>query len=132
MTNTNTDPARRMFVMAGKDLKALNALLDPAAVDDEIFGFHAQQVVEKSLKAWIAALGGIYGRTHDISQLLKILSNHNCNIEAFESLDELNPFGVGFRYEYLDPEEPPLARRDLLYRVQSLYEAVEKILSSHS
>lgn len=118
--------------MAGKDLKALNALLDPAAVDDEIFGFHAQQVVEKSLKAWIAALGGIYGRTHDISQLLKILSNHNCNIEAFESLDELNPFGVGFRYEYLDPEEPPLARRDLLYRVQSLYEAVEKILSSHS
>jgi hypothetical protein len=45
---TITDPARRMLVMAGKDLKALHALLDPAAVDDEIFGFHAQQVVEKS------------------------------------------------------------------------------------
>lgn len=129
---TNTDPARRMLVMAGKDLKALHALLDPAAVDDEIFGFHAQQVVEKSLKAWIAALGGAYGRTHDITQLLKILSNHNCNIEGFETLDELNPFGVGFRYESLDQGEPPLARRNLLLRVQALYEAVEKILSSRS
>ncbi len=37
--------------MAGKDLRALNVMLAPDSVDDEIFGFHAQQAVEKSLKA---------------------------------------------------------------------------------
>lgn len=126
---TSIESARRMLVMAGKDLKALHALLDPEAADDEIFGFHAQQVVEKALKAWIASIGGVYGRTHDIAQLLQILNNHRCNIEAFETLDELNPFGVGFRYEAMDPGEPPLARQEILQRVQALYETVAGVLT---
>lgn len=32
--------SRMLMVMAGKDLRALAALVDPASVDDEIFGFH--------------------------------------------------------------------------------------------
>jgi hypothetical protein len=27
-------------------------MITPESIDDEIFGFHAQQAVEKSLKAW--------------------------------------------------------------------------------
>lgn len=45
--------ARMMLSMAAKDIKAMRALADPNLVDDEVFGFHAQQAVEKSLKAWI-------------------------------------------------------------------------------
>ncbi|NIR50348.1 HEPN domain-containing protein [candidate division KSB1 bacterium] len=33
--------------------------------DDEIFGFHAQQAVEKVVKAWPNLLGIVYPRTHD-------------------------------------------------------------------
>jgi HEPN domain-containing protein len=45
-----TENARMLLVMAGKDFRAMVALADPGSVDDEIFGFHAQQAVEKSLK----------------------------------------------------------------------------------
>ena len=42
--------ARMMFSMAYKDLKAMNGMKDEEIFDDEIFGFHAQQSVEKMLK----------------------------------------------------------------------------------
>jgi HEPN domain-containing protein len=51
------EQAQKMLLMAGKDIKALHALLDPDIADDEIFGFHAQQAAEKSLKSWIAGRG---------------------------------------------------------------------------
>ena len=51
------EEAKEILKMAGKDLRALQIMLDPESVDVEIFGFHAQQAVEKSLKAWITALG---------------------------------------------------------------------------
>ena len=51
------DQAHQMLVMASKDIKAMKSLLSPESADDEIFGFHAQQAVEKSLKAWIAVVG---------------------------------------------------------------------------
>jgi HEPN domain-containing protein len=49
--------ARALLAMAEKDLKALQGMGDATTFADEIFGFHAQQSVEKTLKAWIAALG---------------------------------------------------------------------------
>lgn len=39
------DNARLLLVMAAKDIRAMEALADPQLVDDEIFGFHAQQAV---------------------------------------------------------------------------------------
>jgi HEPN domain-containing protein len=40
---------------------------------DSIFGFHAQQAIEKLLKALIASRGDAYPRTHDLRQLLTYL-----------------------------------------------------------
>jgi hypothetical protein len=37
-----------------RDLRALRAMHDVEAFPDEIFGFHAQQAVEKAMKAWLA------------------------------------------------------------------------------
>jgi HEPN domain-containing protein len=48
---SDLDHARLMLNMAGKDLKALQNMLDMNAFANEIFGFHAQQAVEKALKA---------------------------------------------------------------------------------
>ena len=45
------DAATTMQTMAGKDLAALCDMLDSAQFADEIFGFHAQQSIDKSLKA---------------------------------------------------------------------------------
>ncbi len=39
--------ARMLVRMARKDLSALKGMMDASVFDDEIFGFHAQQAVEK-------------------------------------------------------------------------------------
>jgi len=86
--------ARSMLAMAEKDLKALRGMSDPRVFVDEIVGFHAQQAVEKLLKAWIDALGSEYPFSHDISLLLTILEDHNCNVELYWDLVEYNAFAV--------------------------------------
>ncbi|MBW6485532.1 MAG: HEPN domain-containing protein [Syntrophobacterales bacterium] len=59
------DHARQILKIAKRYLKALGGMLDPDTFAYEIFGFHAQQTAEKTLKAWISALGGSYGLTHE-------------------------------------------------------------------
>lgn len=45
------DPAHGLFMLAQHDLAALRAMHDPAVFAEEIFGFHAQQAVEKHVLA---------------------------------------------------------------------------------
>jgi hypothetical protein len=49
------DHAQDLLLLAGKDFDALRGMLGNPLFADEIFGFHAQQAIEKSLKAWLAA-----------------------------------------------------------------------------
>jgi HEPN domain-containing protein len=103
-------------------------LADPESVDDEIFGFHAQQAVEKSLKAWIAAIGGTFGRVHDLSQLFAVLADLGCEVGPFEDLDMLNPFAIELRYEAMETEEPRLDRGICIVQVQELHDHVKKVI----
>ena len=43
--------ARRFLTLADRDLRAFRKLSDDLEIDDEVVGFHAQQAVEKCLKA---------------------------------------------------------------------------------
>jgi hypothetical protein len=65
--------AGSLLKMAGNDLTALEGMQSSIQFSDEIFGFHAQQVIEKCCKAWIALLGKKYPFTHDVSMLLRCL-----------------------------------------------------------
>lgn len=47
----DTEAARLILAVAHRDLQALTNMLDAEAFPAEIFGFHAQQAVEKTLKA---------------------------------------------------------------------------------
>jgi len=123
-----TENARMLLVMAGKDIRAMVALVDPESVDDEIFGFHAQQAVEKSLKAWIAAIGGTFGRIHDLSQIFALLADLGCDVRRFEDLDMLNPFAVELRYEAMETEEPKLDRVTCMTQVQELHDHVKRVV----
>ncbi len=67
-------------------------------------GFHAQQSVEKALKAVLSSNGVAFRRTHDIAELLDLITDHNLPSPPFaESLDELNPFAVEARYGLIAP-----------------------------
>lgn len=122
------ETALAMQAMALKDLNALRGMADPHQFADEIFGFHAQQAVEKSLKAWIALAGGGFGFTHDLERLFLELEGLGCNAAPFESLVELTAFAVQFRYDEMGREDAPLERADILRRAEALYAHVRSLL----
>jgi HEPN domain-containing protein len=104
-------------------------MLQPESIDDEIFGFHAQQTVEKSLKAWITAIGGSYGYVHDLRILFLTLKEMGCSIEPFRHLVKLNPFAAQLRYEPLETADVPLDRQALRAEVQEVYDHVKSALA---
>ncbi|QWR78382.1 HEPN domain-containing protein [Candidatus Magnetomonas plexicatena] len=93
------EEAKLVLTMAGKDLRALHIMCNPESVDDEIFGFHAQQAVEKSLKAWITALGHEHTYKHDLRPLIVKLQSLNCDVNGLWEFVDLNIFAVQYRYE---------------------------------
>ena len=58
--------ARILIQKARQDLAAVGELRDSAKVADEIVGFHAQQTIEKSLKAVLTRAGVEYGNCFSI------------------------------------------------------------------
>ena len=122
------DHAKLLLLMASKDIKALDLMIMPESVDDEIFGFHAQQAVEKTLKAWISLTGGAYAKNHDLSMLLLTLQGLGCDIENLKDLISLNAFAAQFRYEALETDDEPLDRPDTRVRVQHAFDTVQAVL----
>ena len=123
------DHARQLLAMAGKDSRALEVMCDPRQVDGEIFGFHAQQAVEKALKAWVASLGAEYPLTHNLASLVCLLRDRGGDVSGLEELESLTPFAVRLRYEQPDLDETiPLDRPGLVGRIRALIERVEKLV----
>lgn len=92
-----------MLVSAQRDAAAYSALVDHAGIHDSILGFHAQQVVEKAIKAVLFRHSVMVPRTHNIAQLLDVLDDANISAPPFaDALDTLNPYAVAARYGALD------------------------------
>jgi HEPN domain-containing protein len=127
---TDIDHARRLLVMAGKDLSALRAMDDTDTFPDEIFGFHAQQAVEKTLKAWIALLGGTYPLTHDLRLLIVKLEELECVVDSLWDFLELSSFAVQFRYEEVETGDVPLDRDSMVSSIDGLFRSVRESVDS--
>ena len=83
---SDLEQARVLLAAAERDCTALHGMGDPAVFADEIFGFHAQQAIEKLLKAWLASLGEIYPLSHDLASLLDMLSVRDLDVARFDEL----------------------------------------------
>lgn len=82
------------------DESILDRLLDDADVPDDVLGFHAQQAIEKRLKAVLAFHGIGYDRTHSIGYLTSLLERHGIALpQERERIEELTPWAVVARYE---------------------------------
>jgi HEPN domain-containing protein len=87
---------------AKQDEFALQKLVPDPASPDEVIGFHAQQAVEKMLKAALAGAGVSYRRTHDLVELFDLLRKNSISYPAdFEEARRLTPFASTLRYEDL-------------------------------
>ena len=122
------DLARSLLSSAQKDIKAIRNMTDSDLFADEVFGFHAQQAVEKTLKAWIAFLGGQYPFVHDLDALLNTLEKLGTDVGTLRSLVELNAFAVQFRYEAFEAPDEPLDRRSITVEAVALFQKVSAFL----
>ncbi len=94
--------AKLLLRKAEQDQYALNCLLSDPSVSDETVGFHAQQAVEKAMKAVLAHRSVEYQRTHQLERLATLL--RNAGISYPPELSEavvLTPFAVELRYDVL-------------------------------
>lgn len=90
--------------LAEQDALAYRKLAGDPEIQDVLLGFHAQQAVEKALKAVLSDAGVAFRRTHDIAELLDLLADFGLPSPPHaDRLDELNPFAVEMRYGLVGP-----------------------------
>lgn len=114
------DLAKVLARKAEDDAKAMRLLVPNPEISDEIVGFHAQQAIEKWLKAVMALHGLEEARIHDLGRLLEILGEAGVDLPpAADRLDDLSIYAVPLRYaDLLDAES--LDREDTVALVEAV------------
>ena len=96
---TSRDHARLMLEKASDDAVALRKLAADAEIADALVGFHAQQAVEKALKAVLSAHDRAYPWTHDLRHLIELLDEAGEPLpDRLSDVRRLTPWAVEFRY----------------------------------
>jgi HEPN domain-containing protein len=116
---------RTLMSKAAQDEAVLEALLPDRKFNDETLGFHAQQAVEKTIKAWLAYLEIDYPKVHSIEALIDILAAHGKTLpDDLGDMGQLTPFATVFRYDTL-PISSNIDRASMLKLVRDLRTFVE-------
>jgi HEPN domain-containing protein len=117
------EKALLLLKKASEDEALLDEILDSERISDEILGFHAQQAVEKIVKAVLSEFRVAYRKIHDLEKLLDLLTDNEIEVpDDIKELDVLSPYAVEFRYDILPLEaEFPFDRtatRELVRKVR--------------
>lgn len=114
---------RILLHKAAQDKFALEVLARDDNSAREIIGFHAQQAVEKLLKAVLSFNDIHFRRTHDLVELIDLLIANDIACPDFvEDSRRLNPFATMFRYDEL------LDESDMAFEAEWALECVEKTM----
>lgn len=127
---SDLEHGRELLEMARGDLNAMRGMLDSNSpyFSDEIFGFHAQQAAEKSMKARLAVLGIEYPKRHDLMVFIDLLESSGEDVTDLSDLVDLNPFGVQYRYESLPDDDDELNRLEILEKIEQLFTRIERLV----
>jgi HEPN domain-containing protein len=126
------EQARKFIAKAAEDEALLDAVLAKPEVSDAIYGFHAQQAVEKLLKALLSVHAVRFPKTHDLQTLLTLLEGVGETIPSeLTRVDDLTPFAVEWRYDSFTAPSAfdRLKTRALVARLHSFVERQIKPLS---
>jgi HEPN domain-containing protein len=90
---------------ARHDSLAYAKLASDPELHDSLAGFHAQQAIEKAIKAVLAHARIRFRRTHDIAELMDVLQDVGLAPPPFaDRLDEFNPYAIEARYGLIEPQ----------------------------
>lgn len=99
------DLGRRFLALADRDIKTFHLLAAIPDSDDQAVGFHAQQSIEKCIKAVLSVSEIAFRKTHDLVELIDLLRDRGKNLPPdAEALSTLNPFAVTMRYDLFEVE----------------------------
>lgn len=110
MSSSADDLAEASRTLARKargDAIAAREFAGNSEITDEIIGFHAQQAIEKWLKAMIARRGEAFEHTHDLRRLVRVaaldLEDAPFDVDAVIALTQ---YSAPLRYEDLLDADP--------------------------
>lgn len=102
-----SEHALALLRKADEDLYAATCLSRAEGASLWTVGFHAQQAVEKSLKAVLMSRSVRYPFTHDIEALIKLVRQSGLLLPPDSNdLPFVTPFGTLFRYEDIEEDLP--------------------------
>jgi HEPN domain-containing protein len=125
MTKEQDEYLQNWLYRAKEDIAVIDSLFitDPAFYASTIC-FHAQQAVEKFLKAFLVYHNVDFPRTHDVDFLLiecKKIDSKDFDID----LGSLADFGVNIRYPddfYIPDKEETILYRDIAHTIKKIVE----------
>jgi HEPN domain-containing protein len=93
------EQSRELLAAAARDALTFHILLRDVESPIETTLFHAQQAVEKGLKAALVSKGIVFRRTHDLLELCELAITHGFTVPIeHDLLVRLAPYAVEFRY----------------------------------
>jgi hypothetical protein len=120
MSNGPYTQTQILLIKAAED----EAILHSDGISESILGFHAQQAVEKLVKALLSELSIPFELTHNLGRLQTALEAAGESLPATPlPLSDLNDFAVVYRYDLLFQLAVP-ERADLIETVRLLREHV--------
>jgi HEPN domain-containing protein len=100
-TPEELEAAELFLAKAASDLAAARLLAEHDDQDDDVVGFHAQQAVEKALKAVVVVRSLEIPRSHDLGLLILLLDPAERELPVqVQEADWLNPWAVNLRYDH--------------------------------
>ena len=113
---------------AKHDLSSASVLLGSDIESFESIGFHAQQAVEKLIKAVLVRHQVEFPKTHDIAQLRNIALKVEPDLSRkLEQAEALTPYGVEFRY----PGEFPDLTREQAQSALQIAQQTKQLIEVH-
>jgi HEPN domain-containing protein len=110
VSSPELEPSQLAAILARKateDAVALSEFEGNANIADSILGFHAQQAIEKWLKAVLADKGIDFEYTHDLRRLIELVEEFGVNFPFITGeIVMYTEFAVPLRYEHLLDAEP--------------------------
>lgn len=95
----STEEAIRLLRLAQRDLQTYRILAAHPDASRAATGFHAQQSVEKALKAVLTVRGATFPRTHNLEELGLLVAEIGFGLPVpARELRLLTPFAVDLRY----------------------------------
>ena len=107
MKKTRIDLVKSWLKKAERDFKVAQRELSSDEPFSDIVCFHAQQAVEKYLKAYLTGLDIYFEKTHNIEDLVLLIAQKDETILDLKDIGtELTPYAIETRYPEF--EEPAL------------------------